>query len=273
MKENIEETEYAVITGASSGLGRSFALELASRKISTILVSLPGEGISEVCAQCRRKGTESVFYEADLTDREELLKITEEINSRYKVKILINNAGTGGSTVFEKASLRYLDNIIQLNTGVTTFMTHELIPNLRQNAPSYILNISSLASMTPTGYKTVYPASKNFIKYFSIGLREEMKDSSVSVSVALLGPMPTRPEIVERIKSQGWIGKFLTVTTKIAARRCVEMMFRGKGIIVVGISNKFSYWILKFIPERLRASIMTRTMKNELRCQGITTIK
>ena len=270
MKGNIEETEYAVVTGASCGLGKSFAIDLASRKMNTILISLPGENIAEVCDECRKKGTESHFYEADLTDRSELLRVTEEINGKYKVKILINNAGTGGSTVFEQASLKYLENIIELNTGVTTFLTHELIPNLKKNAPSYILNISSLASMTPTGYKTVYPASKNFVRYLSIGLREELKDSSVSVSVALLGPMPTKPEIVERIKSQGWVGKFLTVTTKLAARKCIDKMFKGKSTIVVGISNKFSYWLLKCIPEGLRASIMTKSMKNELRCQGIT---
>lgn len=269
MKKNTEIQGYAVVTGASRGLGRSFALELASRHISTILISLPGEGVSQVCEMCREKGTDSIFFEADLTDREQLLAVTAGINAKYKVSILINNAGTGGSNIFEQASIDYISTILRLNVGVTTMMTHELLPNLKQNSRSYILNISSLASLTPTGYKTVYPASKIFIRYLSTGLRNELKGTGVSVSVALLGPMPTKPEIVERIKSQGKIGRFLTISTERAARECLDKMFRGKATIVSGISNKFSYCLLKFIPEGVRASVMTRTMLNELRCQGI----
>ena len=76
-------------------------------------------------------------------------------------------------------------------------------------------------------------------------------------------------EIVERIKSQGKIGRFLTISTERAARESLDKMFRGKATIVSGISNKFSYALLKFIPESVRASVMTRTMLNELRCQGL----
>lgn len=262
-------SEFAVITGASSGLGKAFALELASRKINTILISLPGEGTEEVCGMCREKGTESISYEADLTDQAQLLRLTADINSKYKVFILINNAGTGGSRIFKDASVGYLNTIIQLNACATTLMSHEMLPNLLERQKAYILNISSLASLTPTGFKTVYPASKNFVRYLSIGLRHELKGSPVSVSAALLGPMPTRPEIAERIKSQGWIGRFLTITVENAARECIDKMFRRRGTIVCGLSNKFSFWLLKFIPEGIRASVMTRSMANELRCQGM----
>lgn len=271
MKNNSEIQGYAVVTGASRGLGKALALELASRHIDTILISLPGEGISQVCEMCREKGADSIFFEADLTDRKQLLEVTGEINARYKVSILVNNAGTGGSRSFEQASVDYLSTIIRLNAGVTTLMTHELLPNLKRNARSFILNISSLASLTPTGYKTVYPASKIFVKYLSTGLRYELKGSGVSVSVALLGPMPTKPEIVERIKSQGKIGKFLTISTEKAAKQCIGKMLKGKATIVSGLSNKFSYVLLNLIPEWIRASVMTRRMHNELRCQGIDT--
>lgn len=271
MKKNTEIQGYAVVTGASRGLGKSFALELASRHIDTILISLPGEGISQVCGMCREKGTDSICFEADLTDQKQLLAVTGEINSKYKVSILINNAGTGGSRIFEQAPVDYINTIIRLNAGVTTLMTHELLPNLKRNTSSYILNISSLASLTPTGYKTVYPASKIFVRYLSIGLRNELKGTGVSVSTALLGPMPTKPEIVERIKSQGKIGKFLTISTEKAAKECIDKMLKRKATIVSGMSNKFSYALLKLIPEGIRASVMTRTMLNELKCQGIET--
>ena len=260
---------YAVITGASTGLGKCFALELASRSINTILISLPGEGLEDVCTMCREKGTDSVFYETDLTDLSSLMDLTAEINRKYRVSILINNAGMGGTDIFEKASVRYITGIIRLNACATTMMTHELLPNLMDGKSSFVLNISSLASLTPTGFKTVYPASKCFVRYFSIGLRNELKSTPVSVSVALLGPMATRPDIAERIRSQGWIGRFLTVPVEAVAKECVDGMFRRKGTIVCGLSNKFSRCLLKVIPEGIRASVMTRTMSNELKCQGL----
>lgn len=269
MTGKIDIAGYAVVTGASTGLGKAFALELASRRINTILISLPGEGIGNVCGMCREKGTDSVFYEADLTDMEQLMKLTEEINANYRVSILINNAGLGGTSIFEKASAKYITNIISLNASATTMITHELLPNLMDGSESFVLNISSLASLTPTGFKTVYPASKNFVRYFSIGLRNELKNTPVSVSVALLGPMATRPDIAERIRSQGWIGRFLTVPVEAVARECIDKMLRKKGTIVCGMSNKFSRCLLKFIPEGIRASVMTRKMSNELKCQGL----
>ena len=124
METTDEMPRYAIVTGASSGLGKSFALELASRKIDTILVSLPGEGIEGVCAECRKMGTDSVFYEIDLTNQQELLAMTGEINRKYRVNILINNAGTGGSDIFSRASVKYINRIIQLNACATTLMTH-----------------------------------------------------------------------------------------------------------------------------------------------------
>lgn len=269
MKRFSRPEGYAVVTGASSGLGKAFALELASRKIDTILISLPGEGIEDVCRLCMEYGTDSRHYEIDLTDREQLLATAADINRNFKVGILINNAGIGGSNIFEQASVRYINTIIQLNTCATTLMTHQLLPNLLDSRGSFILNISSLASLTPTGFKTVYPASKSFVRYFSIGLRQELKDTPVSVNVALLGPMPTRPEIAARIKSQGWIGRFLTITPENAAKECIDGMLRDKGTIVAGLSNKFSFMLLKFIPESIRASVMTRRMGNELRCHGM----
>ena len=161
MKRFSRPEGYAVVTGASSGLGKAFALELASRKIDTILISLPGEGIEDVCRLCMEYGTDSRHYEIDLTDREQLLATAADINRNFKVGILINNAGIGGSNIFEQASVRYINTIIQLNTCATTLMTHQLLPNLLDSRGSFILNISSLASLTPTGFKTVYPASKS----------------------------------------------------------------------------------------------------------------
>lgn len=267
MKNGIGNGEYAVVTGASSGLGKAIALELASRHVNTILIAR--RGVREVSRMCIEKGAESVFYETDLTDEAALLDMVRDINGKYRVAVLVNNAGVGGSNIYGKVSVEYLDSIVNLNIRATMLMIHGLLPNLTGCERAYVMNVSSLASLTPTGFKTVYPASKVFVRYLSIGLRNELKGTSVSVSVALPGAMATSPAMEERIRSQGRIGRFLTISPDKAAADFVRGMFRRKAVLVSGAANRLSCILLKFIPERARASIMTGRMANELRCQGL----
>lgn len=246
------------------GLGRAFAYNLAERGTNTVLVSLPGENIEEVAAHCRSLGTESYVFETDLTDKDSVVRLSEEINERFNLSILINNAGMGGSRDFGDASLGYVDSIIQLNITASTLLTHQLLPNLKEQPKAYILNISSMASVTPSGYKTVYPASKRFISHFSIGLNEELRGSGVSVSVALLGPMRTSEDISRRIDQQGAVARFVSLDPDRVARICITQMLRRKKVIVVGWSNKFSRAVLKMMPVSLRVRLMTQAVKKEL---------
>ena len=89
-------TEYAVVTGASTGLGKCIAMELAKRKINTLLTALPGENLSEVCEACRKEGTQSEYFEFDMTDKAALVDFAKTVNEKYDVFILVNNAGLGG---------------------------------------------------------------------------------------------------------------------------------------------------------------------------------
>ena len=255
--------KYAVVTGASTGLGKEIALNIASRGINTILVALPGENLKDVSEMCRAKGTDSVCFELDLTDFNALKEMTDSINSSYKVFALINNAGFGGSSLLTKVPFDYIRTMIQLNAGATALMTKQLLDNMLENDKSYVLNISSMASLIPCGCKTVYPASKAFVRYFSVGLREEVRGTGMSVSVAIPGPMETKPEIIARIRKHRHSGKLLTIPLPQIAEKCVSGMFARKRTIVVGLANKFSSVALKFVPERFAAKMMTRSVKKE----------
>lgn len=254
-------SEYAVVTGASTGLGRCIALELARKKINTILTALPGENLSDVCRACREEGTLSEYFEFDITDKQALMDFAGIVNEKYDVFVLVNNAGLGGSRRFCDVSMGYINTIIQVNVAATALLTHELLANLKRNARSYVLNISSMAGIIPTGYKTVYPASKAFIRFFSLGMREELAPDGISVSFAVLGPMPTKKEIISRINRQGFIGKALSVPPERVAEICVDKMFRRRRTIVPGRLNALSFHLVKLIPECLRGKLMTRSVK------------
>ena len=115
MKENLSE-QYAVITGASQGLGKAFALELAKKEINLILVSLPNQNLLKLSKELSLKYTiKCEYYETDLSDTKNILDLSKWLNENFNIYMLINNAGIGGSKNIEKVGVDYIDRIIQVN--------------------------------------------------------------------------------------------------------------------------------------------------------------
>ncbi len=254
--------QYAVVTGASRGLGREIALELARRGVPTILVGT-NERVRQVCDEIVTTWhVPSECYITDLTRRENVLAMAEAINCQFEVFMLVNNAGAGGTRRFEDADAAYIENIIDLNVRCTALLTHELLPNLRSQPKGYILNVGSMAAHTPTGYKTVYPASKSFVLSFSLGLREELRRTSVSVSVASPGAMATNPEVTERIARQGLFGKITLKSTRDIARKCVRQTLRGKRRIVI---SPLAQFFSDIVPNCVKTPILSRIVARELK--------
>ena len=118
---------YALVTGASRGLGKAIAIELARRGYPTILVSR-SDKVHETCEEITsRYHIPSVWFSADLTDPRSIANLAEQVNANYQVFMLVNNAGTGGSRRFVEASTQYLENILDLNTKATALLTHALL--------------------------------------------------------------------------------------------------------------------------------------------------
>lgn len=252
---------YAVVTGASRGLGREIALELARRGISTLLVSsteavhrVKEEALSLYPIDCQS-------FIVDLTDETAVREWAEDITANYPVFMLVNNVGTGGSRKMEDADMDYLLRILHLNVLCTTILTKTFLANLRENAPSHILNVGSMAGFTPTAYKTVYPASKSFVHAFTRSLREELKDTGVTVTLAAPGAMATNAEVSARIEKQGFFGRATLKSTAEIARKYVDGTLRGRRQIIL---NPLSYLLTRILPERWRVSMLSRIVKREL---------
>lgn len=255
---------YALITGASRGFGKAIARELAIRKYNLILVSLPGEDLEACCTDLRSYGIETCFYETDLTRKENIVAMTQWVNSNFEISVLVNNVGTGGTMEFTNSTINYFDNLVQLNIRTTVLITHQLLANLGRQPKAYILNVSSIASFSPIGYKTVYAASKQFIHYFTVGLAQELRNTNISVSVVHPGPMKTNHEITRRIVLQGRLGKIGLLTPEHVASQTLRKMFSGKRNIIVGWLNRLSWVALKLTPSRIGIPIITRAVKREI---------
>jgi uncharacterized protein len=261
MKETIRK-QFAVVTGASQGLGKAFALELAQRQYNVVLVSLPGQDLRQLSIRIKQVyNVQSYFYETDFSADANIRSLTDWLNERFDISILINNAGIGGTRSFEEAHIDYIDSIIQVNVKATVLLTHQLLPNLKKQPQSYILNVSSIAAFSPVGYKTVYPASKSFIHSFSRGLYAELKNTNVFVSVINPGAMATSEEIISRIERQGVLGKLTLLEPAKVARYSIGRLFKRDTVIML---NPFIWLLSVLLPIWIKLPVMTKIVKREL---------
>lgn len=261
--------QYAVITGTSSGLGKCYALELARRGINTVLISLADGRLEGVAQEVRTYGTDCVTYETNISDKENLLKMCHQINENHEVFMLINNAGTGGTKSFTDCSVEYVNNIIQLNIMATTLLTHQLLPNMMKRPKAYVLNVSSMAAFSPIGYKTVYPASKRFIHHFTRGLYQELKHTSVFVSVVNPGPMKTNEDIIQRIELQGKFGQMGLLSPERVAQQSIAQLFKRDTMILLGWSNKINWLLMNIVPIWIRLPLMSKVVSREIQVKAI----
>lgn len=256
------QESYAVVTGASQGLGKAFAENLAMKNINVILVSLPNQKLKELSQQLEEKyQIKTHYYEVDLSVNQNVLKLTEWLNSSFNIHILINNAGLGGTKRFTEASSDYINTILQVNVTATSLITHQLLPNLLRQPKAYILNVSSMAAFSPIGFKTVYPATKTFIHSFSRGLHEELKDTNVFVSVVNPGAMKTNADVCKRIEKQGFWGKMTLLNPDKVASRCIQQLFKKDSVIMV---NPISWLMMKIVPIWIKLPLMTQAIKREI---------
>jgi uncharacterized protein len=250
---------FALVTGASSGIGKAIAEELASRKINVLLVALPNTGLPDVVTHLNKQYAVRAFgYELDLTHPESPQKLLAWCQSNhYPVNILINNAGFGNLCSFEETDPALLTTMMALNNKAMVLLTHWFIPELKRNGVSHILNVGSLASFMPIPNKSVYAATKSFVYAFSSALRLELMSSGIYVSCLCPGGTVTSIEVQERAKKAGGFGKAFAQQPEAVALEAVQGMFRRKQKIIPGWHNRVLYAIRQMLPEWLVGRLLT----------------
>ncbi|PWJ42297.1 SDR family NAD(P)-dependent oxidoreductase [Sediminitomix flava] len=270
MKQIYHQT-YTVITGASQGLGKALAYKCAQYHRNLILISLPNEGIESLGKAIKSTHKVNVkTYELDLVKEELLNELIRSISESYKVDMLINNAGVGGTKRFSDATEKYIDNIISINIRALVILTRGFLPLLEQNQKAYILNISSLASFGAMPFKTIYPASKAFVRSFSVGLATELEDKNIQVSVAYPGGMPTNKEVTDRINTHNDFVKSTILSAEEVAEICMREVFEGKTEIIPGAMSKLSRLFFMFCPSFLRLKMFKKNVLREIQQQEIS---
>lgn len=258
-------SHYAVVTGASSGLGYALAAQLAQMKKPLILVALKGESLQEKANLLQMKfGVDICTLEGDLTD--DIVKSElQALVAATPTDLLILNAGIGGSKPIEDASEHWLGKIIDLNVKANALITFMLLESLKKAPEAVILTISSMAALTPMPYKGVYPASKAFQSSWAMGLDAELSvNTRVRSLVVYPGGMLTNEDVQKRLIRQSWLGKKTILPVELVAKKALNGIEEGRSRIIPGWANQLNYVLFKFIPWKFRSKALIGFMKTEL---------
>lgn len=197
----------AMITGASSGLGREFARQLAPFARTLILVARRQDRLEQLQAELARPRLEVLCRACDLADAGPREALLAELTARgERITLLVNNAGLGDHGFFDQSDWPRVQAMLEVNIHALTRLTHALLPQLLASPRAAIINVSSIASLLPLPKMAVYAASKAYVTSFSEALRAELRDTHVRVTALCPGPVETefskiaeRPDARERM--------------------------------------------------------------------------
>jgi short-subunit dehydrogenase len=259
-----DNKKYALITGSGDGFGKTLALESARHGMNIILVALPGSGLRNMADYIQRNfGVDVLFFEYDLSQKESCYALHEEISSRnLSVNVLINNAGMGGSHFFDDRDPEYYFRQIELNVVAPVLLSHLFLDILVKNAPSHILNVSSLAGIFNVPKKQVYGGTKSFLLYFSKSLRRELIRKKIYVSAVCPGGMNTTPVLKITHSRMKGLGRWSVMDPEIVAAITIRNMLLKRELIIPGFWNRLFLVMDKLIPKKLKESMMEREMRN-----------
>ncbi|MEO8147708.1 MAG: SDR family oxidoreductase [Bacteroidia bacterium] len=262
---------YAIITGASKGLGKAISEELASRGYDLLLVARSENLLEAAATELKKKYSINVFFfPCDLTLPGAPQKVYDWCNNQnFEINILINNAGYAVWGLFETRTLEDQLNLMQLNMNALVALSHLFIPTLKKNKKAWLLNVSSTAAFQAVPTMAVYSASKAFVLTFTRALNFELKTSPVHVSCLIPGAVETH--FMERAKMdamKSYAEKF-NMSPQLVAKIAVNAMFKNKLEIIPGFSNRFSAIGTKLLPkklvEKIAAGIYLDTLKKSSR--------
>ena len=184
---------WALVTGASSGIGREFCVQLAAAKMNLVMVARREALLEELAAElAARHGIATRVIAADLTREESAERIQARLaGDGIQIRLLCNNAAAGRWGRFEQTEAEAYCEMIRLNTCAVVMMCHRLLPALSSHPSSAIINVSSPAAYQPVPYMAVYAASKAFVHSFSQALYGEWRERGVRVQTLVPGPTDT----------------------------------------------------------------------------------
>lgn len=243
---------FAVVTGASSGIGRELA-KIAAAEGYDLVIAADEAQINDVAAELRRGGANVDAIETDLSTEEGVDRLLEAIEaSGRSVDLLMANAGRGLGKGFLDQDFAAARKVVDTNIVGTIYLVQQVGNLMRSRGEGRILLTGSIAGFMPGSYQAVYNGTKAFINSFSFALREELKDSGVTVSCLM--PGATETEFFKRADLMDTsIGQAKKDDPAEVARIGFDAMMDGEGDVVSGWKNKLQAAVANVTPASVLA--------------------
>lgn len=239
--------KWAIITGASSGIGKALALELAAGGFNVLLTGRDEQALAKVAEECTgRFRVQTKILPADLADPVSTDRLITAISGDARgYEVLVNNAGFGIHGEFAVTDIGSEIELLNVQLASALKLTKAVLPGMIKRRSGRILNVGSVYCYAPVPFQSVYSACKAFLLSFSTGLRNELSETGVTVTVFCPGITQTefraRAGIAEKNKNSG-------MTAEAAARIAYRETMRGKPVVIPGVGNRVFVLLAKVLP-------------------------
>lgn len=245
----------ALVTGASSGIGKDIAIYLDSLGYDLVLVARSKDRLKDICKSLRN----AEYYVCDLSKRDECFALYENFKNA-NIDFLVNNAGYGLFGYFDETDMQRELEMIDLNITAVHILTKLFLKDFVVKNKGYILNVASSAGFLAGPYLSTYYASKNYVLKLTMAINEELKKKNSNVSISALCPGP-----VETNFNNVAGGHFNTksLTSEYVAKYAVDNTLRKKMIIIPSLKIKLGVFFSRFLPYRLLLKIVYMVQVNK----------
>ncbi|WP_207534140.1 SDR family NAD(P)-dependent oxidoreductase [Desertivirga arenae] len=244
---------FALVTGASKGIGRAIAFSLARRNYNLLLVARSENELKLLRELLIQKyGISVEYFVTDLSQREAAKGVANWLSfNNFEVSVLVNNAGYGLWGDFSELDLTEQLNMVQLNVNTLVELSHYIIPYLKKHSKSYILNVSSTAAYQAVPTLALYAASKSFVLSFTRALRHELREGPISVTCICPGPVDTGFAERAGLNALSKMAQAFNMKPEEVAEFAVRGMLKGRAEVIPGPTNFISAFATRLLPKNL----------------------
>lgn len=250
---------WAVVTGASSGIGEEFARELARRGYSVLAVARRRERLEALAKQASAQGGQIEPLTADIATEPGVGSLLQRLEALGELELLINNAGIANDGDFVQASLNREVAAIKLNMEAVVRLTHSALQLMTRRGRGAIINVASVVAFQPFPHFAVYAATKAFVLSFTEALSEELRGTGVKLLA--LCPGSVRTEIKVFAHNEGLLGRLPSLTAEQVVKTGLGALERGQVVKVVGGLNQFLPFMDRLMPRWLVRRLMKGSVK------------
>lgn len=249
----------ALITGASSGIGRELAILLSDKFDRVVLTARNEEKLNSLAEIITSKGCQSLTIPIDLSIAGAASALFRQLEgSGIEIDLLVNNAGSGLTGPFLSHEIESDHQTIDLNITALTDLCRLIGSKMKNRGSGHILNVASTGAFQPGSYIAVYYASKAYVYSFSLALANELKDSGVRVSVLCPGATATNFSA-----SSGKADIPNAMSSTQVAQAALRGIERDKTVIIPGIGNKLAVIFSKIMPDKTMAAIVRKIQQKQ----------